>query len=442
MKFKPSNYHNLTLAVLMIGLSACSSKPHVREFPSSASADQEITNLQAAMDNSRKENVDLLAPTSFTEAKHALQDAQEMKKDDKSEDKVLKEVALGRAYLERAEKNAKENTSTLQSVLTARQKAMDAKANILLRDRFAAVDGKVKEESAKLEDDKYTNLKENRPKFVTDYMDLELAAIKEQHIGQVKKIIDEAKKNGAESLTPQTYNEAVTAYTSAETYIKQNKDDVAGIEERSATAAIAASKLRRTVDTARGLTKTSPEDAALRLQAEEENLNRTKSALNRERGTTMALAATNTELSREKDMQAIYEEARSKFSPEEAEVYKQGDKLVIRLRSLEFPKGQAVIRGSNFGLLRKVDDVIASFGKSAVTVEGHTDSSGGKTLNEKLSNERAGAVKDYLEANTAEGVAKFDSKGYGYERPISSNKSAEGRAQNRRVDVIIAPEQI
>ena len=138
----------------------------------------------------------------------------------------------------------------------------------------------------------------------------------------------------------------------------------------------------------------------------------------------------------------MYEKARAKFSPEEAEVYKQGKNLVIRMRGLEFPKAQAVIRGENFALLKKVDDVIASFDNSKVMIEGHTDSTGSKAINQKLSDERAMAVKQYLEANATNKEVAFDSKGFGFEKPIASNKSLEGRAQNRRVDVIIQPEKM
>ena len=68
--------------ILIVGFSACSSKPQIKEISSSANPKQEISNVQAAMDNSRTKNVDVLAPTSFTEAKHSLDDAREKQKDD------------------------------------------------------------------------------------------------------------------------------------------------------------------------------------------------------------------------------------------------------------------------------------------------------------------------------------------------------------------------
>jgi outer membrane protein OmpA-like peptidoglycan-associated protein len=168
------------------------------------------------------------------------------------------------------------------------------------------------------------------------------------------------------------------------------------------------------------------------MQAEE-------ARLTEELGTSKALAASNAEMSKDQKLNAIYEEARQKFSPNEAEVYKQGTHLVIRLRALEFSPATAIIKGEKFALLKKVEDVIQSFDKSTVMVEGHTDSTGGKNQNKKLSAKRAEAVKQYLEVNSSDKVVEFESKGFGYEKPLATNKTAEGRAQNRRVDVIIEP---
>ena len=96
--------------------------------------------------------------------------------------------------------------------------------------------------------------------------------------------------------------------------------------------------------------------------------------------------------------------------------------------------------GSNFPLLSKVQRVIATFDHGSVIVEGHTDSDGGKVLNEKLSAERAEAVKQYFIANNQGAAMEIKSVGYGFQKPLGTNKTAAGRAQNRRVDVLIRPD--
>ncbi|OFZ11084.1 MAG: hypothetical protein A2Z20_04130 [Bdellovibrionales bacterium RBG_16_40_8] len=71
-------------------------------------------------------------------------------------------------------------------------------------------------------------------------------------------------------------------------------------------------------------------------------------------------------------------------------------------------------------------------------VEGHTDSIGSPSFNQKLSQRRAAAVAKYFQTNGLEG-AKIDSIGYDCKKPIATNKAAAGRKQNCRVDIVIAP---
>ena len=69
----------------------------------------------------------------------------------------------------------------------------------------------------------------------------------------------------------------------------------------------------------------------------------------------------------------------------------------------------------------------------------HTDSQGGDELNLKLSQERADAVLDYLNANTAIDKARFSTKGFGESRPVANNETLDGRRLNRRIDIVIMP---
>jgi OOP family OmpA-OmpF porin len=98
------------------------------------------------------------------------------------------------------------------------------------------------------------------------------------------------------------------------------------------------------------------------------------------------------------------------------------DKATIR------PEGKAVLDGAA-ALLKKHDRVV-------VEVAGHTDSIGSEEYNQGLSERRANAVKDYL---TAQGVTatRLTAKGYGESQPVASNDTEAGRAENRRVELIV-----
>ena len=76
--------------------------------------------------------------------------------------------------------------------------------------------------------------------------------------------------------------------------------------------------------------------------------------------------------------------------------------------------------------------------ESKIVVEGHTDSQGGAGYNQDLSQRRAQSVRDYL---VTRGIAadRVTSQGFGLTRPIADNASAEGRANNRRVEIVVQP---
>jgi OOP family OmpA-OmpF porin len=70
-----------------------------------------------------------------------------------------------------------------------------------------------------------------------------------------------------------------------------------------------------------------------------------------------------------------------------------------------------------------------------VSVEGHTDSVGSDAYNERLSERRAHAVKDYL-VHQGIDASRISTVGYGEAKPVASNKTESGRAQNRRAEII------
>jgi outer membrane protein OmpA-like peptidoglycan-associated protein len=142
-------------------------------------------------------------------------------------------------------------------------------------------------------------------------------------------------------------------------------------------------------------------------------------------------------LESEKNKNDMLEKARSEFTKNEAEVYQKGNTLTVRLRGLSFPSAKSDLSRSNFPLLAKVQKVIKDFGSTDVIVEGHTDSIGGKIANNKISQDRAQTVRDYFISNGMLSEDKIKAIGYGENGPLASNKTAAGRAQNRRVDVII-----
>jgi outer membrane protein OmpA-like peptidoglycan-associated protein len=172
-------------------------------------------------------------------------------------------------------------------------------------------------------------------------------------------------------------------------------------------------------------------------QAEQARLEVERSA-ERERLQAQKQAA-EARLAAERRFNEQYNEVQALFTEDEAECYKQGNRMVIRLRGMTFPVGQAVIMPDNYALLSKVQRAVRTFTEPKVTIEGHTDSTGSAELNDHLSQLRAESVKQYLLANSVLKENQVAAAGYGSSRPLAPNTTDEGRAANRRIDVVITP---
>ena len=88
--------------------------------------------------------------------------------------------------------------------------------------------------------------------------------------------------------------------------------------------------------------------------------------------------------------------------------------------------------------LDQVAQTLASYQSTFIDVTGHTDSIGTDAVNQRLSEQRAKAVADYL---GYQGVnsARVATRGYGKQFPVASNDTEQGRAQNRRVEIKLSP---
>ncbi len=98
-----------------------------------------------------------------------------------------------------------------------------------------------------------------------------------------------------------------------------------------------------------------------------------------------------------------------------------------------FATGKAVIQKRSFRMLDQVAAVLKVHTELLISIEGHTDDRGSEKMNLKLSQARAESVKKYL-AKKGVAVERLSATGFGEERPIADNKTAKGRAQNRRVE--------
>ena len=144
-------------------------------------------------------------------------------------------------------------------------------------------------------------------------------------------------------------------------------------------------------------------------------------------------------MERQADIRAKFKKIATVFDRKKAIVLRDGDNIIIRLISLNFRSGKSEIASKYYPLLKDVQSALTIFDKSEILFAGHTDSFGSDNLNQKLSEERANAVKVYISTVMNLTPDKIEVVGYGESKPIANNETREGRRKNRRIDIVIKP---
>jgi len=156
-------------------------------------------------------------------------------------------------------------------------------------------------------------------------------------------------------------------------------------------------------------------------------------------GATEERAALIQRLEAQARVKQQFEQVEKMFSSFEARVFREGNTIILRMVGLNFDSGDAQIKPENFDLLGKVEKAIDVFPRSELIIEGHTDAYGGDDSNQKLSQERAESVQQYMINAMRIPTYRLIATGYGETRPVSSNETQAGRARNRRIDIVIKP---
>ena len=185
------------------------------------------------------------------------------------------------------------------------------------------------------------------------------------------------------------------------------------------------------------------EKEAAEREAQNLTMSQLKKAQNELSSTKSNLEKTQDQLAREK---AAREEAEKRYAQAMADLQKiasvkqESRGMVITLSgSVLFPTNESTLLPGAIIKLNEVADALTKGNPDAnIVIEGHTDSQGQRDHNMTLSQKRAESVKDQL---VARGVAadRIKTVGIGPDRPIADNKTAEGRANNRRVEIIVQP---
>ena len=433
----------------------------------------------------------LLAPRSYARGMDEYRDAEYALERGRNIETVRSNAADAAEYFTTATTAAELAATALAQVMKSRQDAANARAPDLAPEIWDQAQAKFGDAIRLLERGDLKGSKRRDIEATSLYRDAELVAIKAQYLGETRQLLAQADRARVGRYAPITLGKAKQLLADAERELNENRYDtdlprsLARQANYEAKHAIYLSEVVRKVRD-RDLTveelvlqweeplrdisgaadvvpdmEDGPGRLADELVAYIDAMNKQNQALGQENtenemrlaemaeemaalderlgGATAERAALVQRLEAQARVKEQFEQVEKMFLPSEARVFREGDNIILRLVGLTFDSGKSQIKPESFDLLGKVEKAIDVFPRSELIIEGHTDSFGGDDLNQKLSQERAESVQQYMINAMRIPTYRLIATGYGETRPVASNETESGRTRNRRIDIVIRP---
>ena len=432
-----------------------------------------------------------LAPRSYERGMKEYRDAESALERGRNIDYVRSNAAEAANHFKTAQEAASLARTALAQALKSRQDAANAKAPQLSAELWAQAQRKFSDAIRYLEAGNLKSAKRREIEATSLYRDAELVAIKAQYLSETRQLLSDADRRRVGRYAPLTLGKAKQLLADAERELNENRYDtdlprslamranyeakhaiylseiVLRVRDKDLTAeqlVLAWEEPMRAVAGAADVIpdmQDGPDRLAAELVAFVENLRNEKQALQQENdenagrvadmeeelrvlderlgGATAERAALIQRIEAQARIKEQFEQIEKMFHNEEARVFRQGNTIIMRLVGLQFDSGASQLKPANFDLLAKVEKAIDVFPRSELIIEGHTDSHGGDDLNQKLSQERAESVQQYMINAMRIPSYRLIATGYGETRPVASNETESGRQKNRRIDIVIKP---
>ncbi len=434
----------LFLGAVFLVLSACSSGVISSKIEPYSDPDQEIERVQNLVDEAVVKHYEILAVEDLTKAQKTLERARKYLSDGEKQNDILAKTAEAEGYINRAKKTAALRKPHIEIVVSARELAIKAgsKNDPANNDTLKEIDQDIVEDMDEVAD--FTP--ETISKFQLKYLDLELSALKNKYLGKTRSSI-QGVKSYAKKFAPISLKTAEIDLKNTENMITAERHNFDGYKTALAKSNQSSQKLIDVLDHIKSTGWKLDEVTAIKLVDQNAQISGLSNNLDKVSAETSKKDAMIKEQSAKLQaassvigLQNAIDSAQKQFSPDEAEVYQQGKSVLIRLKTINFDSGSASLPQSAITVLSKVQAVATKLKPKQVVVEGHTDSAGTAAANEKLSHRRAQAVATYLSSGGIQNN-KVSAVGFGFKKPIASDRSKEGRSMNRRVDIIITPDE-
>ena len=457
-----------------------------------APRDPLFASLSAAIQQARQNQVDALSPRNFQAAAEALQTATRDAEKGRNPDRIKTQLNAGLAAIEKAKASATAARETLRVAVTTRNDALNASAPKFAPEQWQKADERFRDATTALERNDVEGAQRRAAEADVLLRDVELVAIRNRVLNEARGLIEQADAAKVERFAPRTLNAAKRYLSQAEQEINRNRYEPGTAEGLAAQASYEARHsmyLARTIQATldrkgdeAGLEElilsweeplrqiasaadmparfdNGPQPFMQQLQSKTQEQSRELQRLSRElQDRNDQIAALNTEMEKlearlggvsqerialqrrvdaQERLRSSVAQIESSFGSDEARVYRQGGDVIISLLGIRFASGKSNIDAANGALMGKVRNALALFPDAAMVIEGHTDANGSDSANLILSQDRADAVRQYFISTFGISAERISSIGYGESRPVATNETAEGRARNRRIDLIV-----
>jgi outer membrane protein OmpA-like peptidoglycan-associated protein len=421
----------------------------------------------------------LLAPRSYDKGSKAYAAAEAGLNRGRNVQYLRDKTAEAASSYGAAKRAAELAKTVLAQVLKSRQDAFNARANELSKEIWDKANREFAAAIRYLERGDLKSAKRKDILATSLYRDAELVAIKAQYLTETRRLLADADKRRVGRYAPFTLNKAKQLLADAERELEENRYDtdyprnlaqqanyeakhafyladvVLSVRDKDLSVEMLVLQWEEPLRQIAGAADVVPamsdghEGLRVELVAYIENIqNELQSADMEEEiralderlgGATAERAALVKRLEAQARVKAQFEEVEKMFTKSEARVFREGNNVILRLVGLSFDSGASAIKQGSFDLLGKVEKAIDIFPRSELLIAGHTDSHGGDELNQKLSQERAESLQQYMINAMRIPSYRVIAIGYGETNPVANNETAAGRAKNRRIDIVIKP---
>lgn len=470
----------LISTVLTFGLASCANRTSISE----EAANQKIpplAELNAQLAQGKAEELNVLSPQNFNMALKSQRESLDLAKAGKPDAAKIAEQGLSSLRL--ARENEKLARYNLEDVLAARKKAVNVNANKVIPDLYAKAENGLLRLTNLIEKDKLDEAKAGRNDITRLFLNAELVALKGNIVDQARDAYEAAKRSKITNFAPKTLALAQEEYQLALNTLDADRTDTSRAQvhaqkslwhtrraeniasmitnfdqssfneedkvlwyqeqlaevvkpmKRDLSFDQSNKELVKSLNAQLSGILNDHEIAIAALQKDNKKAKEREITMNSERD--LILEEKNKALLEDQAIKSKFDTIQAMFTSKEADVYRQLNNVLIRAHGFNFPSGKSDIRGENYALVNKIIKAIGEFPEASIVVSGHTDDKGSSTLNQLLSEQRADEVARIFVDIGRIAPDKISVLGYGEQRPVANNETIEGRASNRRVEVLI-----